>query len=606
VSRIPDDVIEQIRDAADLIDLLGRHVELKRSGSDYRGPCPFHGGTHRNFAVIPRKGMYYCFVCHAAGDVFTFYMRHLGMDYPSAVREVAAQVGVTIPESREAAGPDPREPLFEAVAAAAEWYTRQLSASPEADGARRHLESRGYRLEQVLPFGLGYAPRGKAFLEAMARLGIAEELLVEAGLAQRRDDGGPIVPRMRGRLVFPIHDLRGRVVAFGGRVLGDREPKYLNSPDSPIFHKGRVLYHLHSAKRAIRQAERAIVVEGYFDVLRLVVAGLDEVVAPLGTGLTSEQATLISRYTKQVLLLYDNDAAGLRATFRAGDVLLSAGVRVSVATLPDGEDPDSLVAGGGLVALQPVLRDALDLLERKVQILERRGWLESLQGRRRALDRLLPTLRAARDPITRELYLDRVAAAVGMRVEALAREEAGAAAKAPTSRSKRASRAAEASPAAPSAPVAGASVERLLVGLMTEGEPWHARVIDAVSAADFHDGGNRELFEALAAGDDPVGFAAPQADAYELARQAIAGWDPDTLFDAAVTRLRVRSLERRLGELDGLIPLAPGDEQLALVEEKRRLTSELRGLDLRYKVARPTGEGQSDNQLERRGSASRS
>src|SRR5207302_7783419 len=181
VSLIPDDVIEQVRDAADIVGIIGEHVELKRTGADFRAPCPFHGGTHRNFAVIPRKGMYYCFVCHEGGDVFTFFMKKLGMDYPTAVREVARRVGIAIPE-RGPTGPDPREPLYEAVAAAADWFARQLRDSPEAQVARDYLASRHLELEVVLPLGLGYAPRSNALLDAMKALGVRDAVLLAAGL----------------------------------------------------------------------------------------------------------------------------------------------------------------------------------------------------------------------------------------------------------------------------------------------------------------------------------------------------------------------------------------------------------------------------------------
>src|SRR5207249_844702 len=266
-------------------------------------------------------------------------------------------------------------------------------------------------------------PRGKAFLDAMKGLGLRDEVLLEAGLVvKREEDEAPLVPRFRGRLLFPIHDLRARVVGFGGRILGEGEPKYLNSPDTPIFHKGKLLYHLDVAKHAIRKTERAILVEGYFDVLRLALAGIEEVVAPMGTGLSADQGSLLRRYTAHVILLYDSDEAGLRATFRAGDELLRHGLRVSVATLPEGEDPDTLVQRHGGAALEQMLKDAVDVFERKIQILERRGFFGSLPGRRRALDRLLPTIRAAADPITRELYLTRAAEVASVRKDVLERE----------------------------------------------------------------------------------------------------------------------------------------------------------------------------------------
>src|SRR5437879_1483092 len=320
-------------------------------------------------------------------------------------------------------GPDPREPLFTAVATAADWFARQLRDSAAAEVARQYLTTRHVELEQAYQLGLGYAPKDRSFLDAMKGLGLQDEVLLEAGLVVKRDDG-TVGSRFRGRLLFPIHDLRARVVAFGGRIVDEGEPKYLNSPDTPIFHKGPLRYTLHVAKHAMRKAERAILVEGYFDVLRPVLAGVEEVVAPLGTGLTPEQAQLIKRHAPYVILLYDSDDAGLRATFRAGDELLRERLRVSVATLPAGEDPDTLVRARGAAGLEAVLKDAVDVLERKIQILERKGFFGSLPGRRRALDRLLPTIRAARDPITRELYISRVAEVAGIRKDVLEREVA--------------------------------------------------------------------------------------------------------------------------------------------------------------------------------------
>ena len=401
---IPDETIEQVRDSADIVGLISESVQLKRTGTDYRGPCPFHGGTHRNFTVIPKKGRYYCFVCHESGDVFSWLMKRLGMDYPGAVREIARRSGILIPDRPGRAGPDPHEPLYGAVAAAHDWFTRQLLELPEAKVAREYLEGREIPLDTAAMLGLGYAPAGKVFLTAMTELGIDERVLLQAGLAAQRDDG-QVSPRFRGRLLFPIHDLRGRAVGLGGRLLGPGEPKYLNSPETEIFHKGKQLYNLHLAKMPIRKEEMVIVVEGYFDVLRLVLAGVEHVVAPLGTALTADQAVLLKRFVKEATLLYDSDRAGLQATFRAGDELLRHGVRVRVATLPPGEDPDTLVRKGGVEALEPLLRDAIDLFERKIQLLERAGWFEGFDRRRDAVDRLLPTIRAAADPITRELYL---------------------------------------------------------------------------------------------------------------------------------------------------------------------------------------------------------
>jgi DNA primase len=561
---IPDDIIEQVRDAADLVGIIGEHVELKRTGSDYRGPCPFHGGTHRNFAVIPKKGMFYCYVCHEAGDVYTFFMKKLGMDYPTAVREVARRVGITIPERSGPTGPDPREPLFAAVATAADWFARQLRDNPEAEIARKYLESRHVTLEQAQVQGLGYAPRGPALLDAMKGLGVREEVLLEAGLLVKREDGSK-VPRFRGRLLFPIHDLRSRIVAFSGRILGDGEPKYLNSPETPIFHKGQLLYNLHLAKHAMRKAERTILVEGQFDVLRLSLAGFEEVVAPLGTGLSDDQAALLQRHTPHVILLYDSDDAGLRATFRAGDALLRHKLRVSVATLPEGEDPDTLVQNKGAAALEAALKDAVDVLERKIQILERRGFFGTLPGRRRALDRLLPTIRAAADPITRELYISRVAEVAGIRKDVLEREvgagsrEQGAALQRPLP--------------APSS-LLPSSAEKSLLLLMMAGEPWRSRVVEAVDSEEIEFPVYRVLFEALL-DDAPDRLDETAARAYESLQAEGLGTDqPDAVFERAVNQLEARRLDREIERINRALPFASDAEKANLAHEKVRLAAE--------------------------------
>ncbi len=558
---IPDDVIEQVREAADLVGIIGETVELKRTGADFRGRCPFHGGTHRNFAVIPKKGMFYCFVCHEAGDVYTFFMKKLGMDYPTAVREVARRVGITIPERGGTVGPDPREPLFAAVATAADWFARQLRESPEADIARKYLDSRHVTMEQAAVQGLGFGPRGSGFLDAMKGLGLREEVLLEAGLVVKRDDGSK-VPRFRGRLLFPIHDLRSRVVAFSGRILGEGEPKYLNSPETPVFHKGQLLYNLHLAKHGMRKAERAILVEGQFDVLRLTLTGVEEVVAPLGTGLTDEQAALLQRHTPHVILLYDSDDAGLRATFRAGDVLLRHKLRVSVASLPEGEDPDTLVQREGAPALEQALKDSVDVLERKIQILERKGFFGTLPGRRRALDRLLPTIRAAGDLITRDLYISRVAEVAGVRKDVLQREVD------PKEQSIVSYR------PLPSSTVLPSNAEKSLLLLMMAGEPWRSRVVEAVDPEDFEFPLYRALFEAVA-DDAPDRLDETAARAYEtLQAEGLGNEQPDLVFERAVNWLEARRLDRDLARKQQEIDLAPEADKARLTLEKKALAHE--------------------------------
>ena len=544
---IPEDVIDNVRESADVIGIIGESVELKRAGADWRGPCPFHGGKNRNFAVIPKKGLFYCYVCHEAGDVFSYLMKRFGMDYPTAVRDVARRSGIVIPERTERAGPDPNEPLYGAASAAHDWFVRQLRERPDAEPARAYLAGRDLPLETAAGLGLGFAPQGKAFLEAMATLRIDEPTLVAAGLAIKREDGS-VGPRFRGRLIFPIRDQRGRVVAFGGRILGEGEPKYLNSPETAIFHKGKSLYNLDVARNAIRKEETAIVVEGYFDVIRLVLAGVEHVVAPLGTSLTADQAVLLRRFAPSAVILYDSDQAGLKATFRAGDELLRQGVRVRVATMPQGEDPDSLVRKGGAAALEPILRDAVDVLDRKIQLLDQRGWFEGTEHRRSALDRLLPTIRAAADPITRELYLTRVAERSGVSKIVLEREVALQPRRTEAPPAPRREPVAGVSPV-PAAARFGSRVEDELLRVFMADPAWLERAAEEVAPALFESRPRRELFESfLAHGSDGTTQLPP-----DLSHEAQLLWE----------KLKARAISM-------------GQHELARVYEGARLTMELR------------------------------
>ena len=584
MSRIPEELIEQVRDSADLVEVVGETVNLKRTGSDYRGPCPFHGGTHRNFAVIPKRGLYYCFVCHAGGDVFTFLMKKFGMDYPSAVREVARRSGIVIPEATERAGPDPREPLYTAVSLAQDWYARYLAESDDAAPARRYLEEREFALEDVRPLGLGYAPPGKQFQEAMKVHDLADEVLLEAGLLVKRDSG-QLIPRFRSRLLFPIHDLRGRVVGFGGRLLGPGEPKYLNSPETPIFRKGTMLYNLHQARPAVRKEECVLLVEGYFDVLRPVLAGVEHVVAGLGTSLTSDQAALLRRYTTNAVLVYDSDSAGQRATFRAADELLRHGVRVRVATLPDGEDPDSVVRKGGAEALESLVSDAVDVMERKIQLLDRRGWFGDVEHTREALDRLLPTIRAASDPITRDLYLGAVSEAAGVSRETLEREL--------QRETRRGPPPAEAGPGAPpvreQAPVrargTGVAAERELLRVAVSSPAWYERAMREVPPEWMEAGDTRELHLALtrAGTRDLPGhvldsLSGSARSLWEQLREhppVEEGGEAGDVYEGAREYLDARPHFRAYEQVLDQIRFAPEDERAALVVEQVRLRKEL-------------------------------
>jgi DNA primase len=563
---IAPELIEQIRDAADIVAIIGESVELKRTGSDWRGPCPFHGGTHRNFSVVPRKQMYHCFVCHESGDVFTYLMKRFGLDYPTAVREIAGKVGITVPDVRTA-GPDPNEPLYSALSAAADWFARRLRDASDAKTARYYLDGR--ELDDAVrdQYQLGYAPsRGEELLEALKGLGVEDDVVRKAGLVVEREDQ-TFNSRFRGRLIFPIADVRGRVVGFGGRILGEGEPKYLNSPETPVFHKGTLLYGLDRARGAIRTESLAVLVEGYVDAIRLQVAGILNAIATLGTSLTPEQARLLRRYTKQVALAYDADTPGLKSTFRNADELLRQGASVSVVTLPPGEDPDTLVRRGGADAFRALLDASVDVFERKIQLLDRKGIPRTLEGRREALDRLLPTIRATQDAITRQLYVLRAAEWSGVAKDVLEQEvgRMEAAAPPPPRRVEEGQ--------ARTGPVPEIPTEKTLIHLMLAMPEFVPRVKAESAATEFRHPVYRELAMRLYDGAGPPEEGAGR-DAWErLSAAPFGGPDPEGDLVQGVAWMLERPRRERLEEIDRLIGLAGAAEKEALLNEKRALVA---------------------------------
>ncbi|NIR60506.1 MAG: DNA primase, partial [Gammaproteobacteria bacterium] len=339
--RISDDKIEEIRDRTDMVQLVSSYVSLKRSGVNHFGLCPFHSEKSPSFSVNSARQRYHCFGCGEDGDAFSFLMKMEGLSFPEAIRTLGERVGVVVEEER----PDPeaerrrreRETLHRINETVADFYHRILMKSPEGEPARRYLKGRGYDGTIAARFQLGYAPEGWETLAGfLDREGVEAERARVLGLIRPGKDGRSDYDLFRGRLIFPIDGKGGRVAAFGGRTLGDGQPKYINSPESPVYHKSRVLYGMDRSREAIRRAGEVIVVEGYFDLLALYRAGIENVVATCGTALTEDHARMIRRYADTVRLLFDQDEAGRTATFRAMEALLPAGLSVSVVALEAG------------------------------------------------------------------------------------------------------------------------------------------------------------------------------------------------------------------------------------------------------------------------------
>ncbi|CAN5176894.1 hypothetical protein BH18GEM1_BH18GEM1_11310 [soil metagenome] len=407
---IPDRVVEEVRDQADIIEVIGEVVNLKKRGKNWVGLCPFHAEKTPSFNVTPEKGMYYCFGCQAGGNIITFLMEHQRLAFPDAVRALAERMGIEVPEETEA-GPDPDAPLYTANRLAAEFYHRRLLEAPDAEAARAYLASRDVERETWETFLLGWAPESwEALVAEAGRHGIGAEALARAGLAARSDRTGGLYDRFRGRLCFPIRSAGGKVVAISARRLDDQEPKYLNSTDTPIFAKGRTLFNLDLARAPIRRAGAAIVVEGNFDVVALHRSGYRNVVAPLGTAFTAEQARVLRRSTATAYIAYDGDRAGERAAFRAADLLLASGVTVRIVSLPEGRDPDALIREAGAAAFGACLEQSADVIDAKIAVVVERVDLADVMKKRRAIERLLASVKRVPDPVTRSLYVDRIAA----------------------------------------------------------------------------------------------------------------------------------------------------------------------------------------------------
>ena len=354
------DLREAIRDRIDLVELVSDYVRLERAGRNFKGLCPFHTEKTPSFFISPAQNRFHSFGCGASGDVFAFLMRIEGLSFREAMRRLAERAGIELrEETLPQEAPDERDRLRKLVYAANFFYRQCLRRAPNA---QHYLAQRGLTPETVEAFELGYAPDGwDHLLRFLQRHNFSLEDAERAGLLKARDDGSGYYDRFRNRITFPIHDASGRVVAFGARTLGDEEPKYLNSPETPLFEKRNTLYGWHRARSAILRQKAALIVEGYLDLIMLHQYGFTHSVATLGTAFTDEHAARLKRLTERVYLMFDSDAAGVRATLRAGEALAQAGIPTLIVRLPEGDDPDSLLRTQGAAALQRALDAAIPL-----------------------------------------------------------------------------------------------------------------------------------------------------------------------------------------------------------------------------------------------------
>lgn len=418
LSHIPDHKIDEVRLAADIVQVVGQRVRLTKKGKDWWGLCPFHGDKDPSFKVDRERGTWYCFGCGEGGSVFNFLMKDEGLSFPEAVRELAQRFGVELPKPRlnpqEQEAERQRQALYGVLTKAQEYFRRCL-ASPAGGAARDYLARRGLEPEAIDRFGLGFAPdQWEGLRRHLASQGVDQDQAVAAGLLVPRDRGPGAYDRFRGRVTVPIRDLKGRVISFGGRILGDGEPKYLNGPESPLFNKSATLFNLDRARKAMRKRDRALLVEGYFDAIICAVFGFEETVAPMGTALTARQVRLLSRQASETILVFDGDQAGRRAARRALPLFLAEQAPVKVLHLPAGEDPDSFLRNQGPQAFEELLQQARPLTEMVLEEIVAAGDLSTPEGRSKVAAQAGEVLKAIKDPVASWLYLERLAGSLGL------------------------------------------------------------------------------------------------------------------------------------------------------------------------------------------------
>jgi DNA primase len=492
---------DRVKQQSDIVRVIGDYVRLKKSGQNFSGLCPFHQEKTPSFSVSPVKQMYYCFGCGKGGDVFQFVMELEKAPFPDAVRTVAEKCGIAIPKPRERSPEERREnqqrtSLVDMHREAAAFFSKHLLISAEGKAALGYLEDRGLDRESITRFGIGFAPSGGDALCRALKQKFAEKDLEVSGLVGR-DQSGRFYDRFRRRIMFPISNEAGKVIAFGGRAMGDDMPKYMNSPETPIYSKSNTLYHLDRAKEALRHSDFAVLVEGYMDAIAVARAGIGNVVASCGTSLAEPQIKLLSRFTQRIVVNYDPDTAGQAATERSLTLLLEKEFDVRVLALPGGADPDKFIKEQGVDAYAKLLTNSppyLDYLISRARQMDR----TTAQGKVAALNFLMPYVQRLPNRLLRSEWATRIASELRVD-EPVLREALRIAAN---------ERRSEVKPKAMLLTPAVKRAERQLIKMLFEAAEFRERLAQEITQANLHHGlETRNIFEALiaalAAGEIP-------------------------------------------------------------------------------------------------------
>ncbi|MGC1613600.1 MAG: DNA primase [Candidatus Acidiferrum sp.] len=576
---------ERVKQQADIVRVVGEYVRLKKTGKDFSGLCPFHQEKTPSFTVSPIKQIFYCFGCGKGGDVFNFVMDMEKSAFPEAVRTVAEKCGIAIPRPRERSPEERQEnqqrgALVEMHREAQAFFTKQISGTLEGKAARAYLEDRGLDNKAIDRFGIGYAPSDGDALLRLLKQKYPEKLLVESGLISKGEQGGRLFDRFRRRIMFPISNDSGKIVAFGGRALGDEIPKYMNSPETPIYSKSNVLYHMDRAKEALRRSDYAVLVEGYMDAIAVARAGISNVVASCGTSLAEPQIKLLSRFTKRVIVNYDPDNAGQAATERSVSLLLEQDFEVRVLALPSvGDkkaDPDLFIRERGVEEYTKLLKDAppyVDYLIARARKMD----LTTGEGKRRAVNFLLPYVQKIPNTILRSEWATRIAQQLHLDEPVLR----AALSKAATQRHSELKIQPE---------LVGRSakpVERRLIRMLAEAEGFRRELAQRLQASQLYHGLETEkVFAVLivaSLADEPMQATEVAAQLEERDRRILF----EILFEEAseptweeaiscVEALQHRQAERELADVQRSIEANPSvTEMRGLLEKKQDLMRRL-------------------------------
>lgn len=581
---LPRQTLDEIRARIDIVDLIGSYITLKRAGTGYKAVCPFHREKTPSFTVHPARQIFHCFGCGAGGDIFGFVMKHENVEFMDAVRLLAQRAGVELNVTEAERSEDTRKDLLYKIHEdIARFYQEILLKHASAKEARTYLANRNLDGNVIEQFGLGYAPGGFDIMEQFAKKrGFSLDALESAGLIAKNEQGRRY-DRFRERLMFPIRDLSGRVIAFSGRILtkDERTAKYLNSPETPLFRKSRTLFAMDRARKPIIESRTCLLCEGQIDVIRCHLAGFTNTVAALGTAITEEHASLIKRQADRALLVMDADTAGQNSALRSAEIFLGAELSVDIAPLPAGEDPDSLISTQGPDAFRAIIEKPISVVAFQVNVLAARENITQEAGLRRTAAAVLETIRHSANEVQRTHMLRELSARLGLPEQAL-REDLRRAA--PTHRAPATSHAPSAQTSAMPPPPAE---ERELIWLLLH-HPEVANLIQRyVNPSHLSDTRCQTLYAALCRGDegDEILHAAREAGdpCLQLAATLIAnerrlGEANDLAEKAArdlIISIRRKSLDRALRAATQRRAQAPAEEQERLTEEIAQMKYEL-------------------------------